>query len=187
MRLVIFVGGHEWDTMFLKSLGNTPLRHQYKVKVNNHILIKWIICVAFQFLIAKFLSISNFPSSSGLPHWLGLLWHSDQLLHCSLGCSNCCYHRLPYPLSEDERRADQGWEAAPDQEPLHSDWTHTRDRVPDLCVCRQQQPGESASDWHTGHQWVSTLVFLITSPFLLLETFHSWILIVNIICFHRCF
>lgn len=104
--------------------------------------------------------------SSGFPHWLVLFWHSHPLLHCPLVASNCYHQRIPHPLSEDKRRACKGREDAPIQELLYFDWTDTRDRVPGTCVCCGQQSGEPASDWHTGHQWVTLLAAAIPFTFL---------------------
>lgn len=135
-----------------------------------------------------YLSFSlHFSSSAGFPDWLGLLRHSDRLLYSSLASSTGQNHGLPNPLSEDQWWTCQGWEAPPDQNPLHFDWTVTWNRVHDICVCCEQQPGESASDWHTGNKWVPPILLVSgrdhSSSVLMFFFLHNYPLWFSLFCY----
>lgn len=67
--------------------------------------------------------------SSGFTSCPAFLWDLHQLLYRPLARSPEQNHRLPYPLPDGQRREGQGREAAPLQEPLHPDRTHSRHRV----------------------------------------------------------
>lgn len=111
----------------------------------------------FALLLMIFFSSSFF--SSGFPSWPTFLWDPHQLLHHPLAGSPEQNHRLSYPLPDGQWWKDQGREAAPLKEPLHSNRTHSRHWVPGKYLRSERIARERATQWKTEDKYENFQLF----------------------------